>query len=70
MYSPRIREALIPRIYQVARETGVAMTTWVNQVIEAALAIPRQRGGDEAPINPDTGTLEPDRPTRKGGQSP
>ncbi len=40
VYSPRIREALIPRIYEAAREAGVPMTVWVSQVIEGAL---RQR---------------------------
>ena len=37
MYSPKIREDLIPRIYRVAKATGVAMTTWVNDVIEEKL---------------------------------
>lgn len=38
MYSPRIREDLISRIHQAAREAGIAMTTWVNQVVERALS--------------------------------
>jgi hypothetical protein len=37
MYSPKIREDLIPRIYRAAKEAGVAMTTWINQVLERAL---------------------------------
>lgn len=37
MYSPKIREDLIPRIYEAARNAGVAMTKWVNQVLERAL---------------------------------
>jgi hypothetical protein len=37
MYSPKIREDLIPRIYRAAKATGVAMTTWVNSVIEEKL---------------------------------
>ena len=37
MYSPKIREDLIPQIYQAARKAGLAMTKWVNQVIEEAL---------------------------------
>ena len=37
MYSPKIREDLIPKIYQRAKQTGLAMTAWVNQVIERAL---------------------------------
>ena len=38
MYSPKIREDLIPRIHKTATEAGVPMTTWVNQVLERALA--------------------------------
>jgi hypothetical protein len=38
MYSPKIREDLIPRIYQAAKEAGLAMTKWVNQVLEHALS--------------------------------
>jgi len=38
MYSPKIREDLIPRIYRTAKSAKVAMTKWVNQVIERALA--------------------------------
>ena len=37
MYSPKIREDLIPKVYQAAKKTGLAMTTWVNQAIERAL---------------------------------
>ena len=38
MYSPRIREDLIPGIYRAARATGIPMTTWVNQLVEQALS--------------------------------
>ena len=38
MYSPKIREDLIPKIYRAAKSAKVAMTKWVNQVIERALA--------------------------------
>lgn len=38
MYSPRIRDELIPDIYRAARASGIPMTTWVNQVIEQALS--------------------------------
>ncbi len=38
MYSPKIREDLIPKIYRTAKTAKVAMTKWVNQVIERALA--------------------------------
>ena len=37
MYSPKIREDLVPRIYQQAKKSGVKMTVWVNAVIELAL---------------------------------
>lgn len=37
MYSPKIREDLIPKIYRAAKSTKVAMTKWVNRVIEEAL---------------------------------
>ena len=42
MYSPKIREDLIPRIYRAAKGAGVAMTKWVNQVIETALPEPEE----------------------------
>lgn len=47
MYNPKIREDLIPRIYQAAREAGVPMTRWVNHAVETALADPRQTGREE-----------------------
>ena len=37
MYSPKISEMLIPRIYRVAKGSGIPMTKWLNQVIEQAL---------------------------------
>ncbi len=42
MYSPKIREDLIPKIYQVAKAKKVKMTTLVNQILEKVL-----NGGDE-----------------------
>lgn len=38
MYSPKIQDDLIPRIYQVAKRAKMPMTRWVNQVLERALA--------------------------------
>ena len=38
MYSPRIRDDLIPGIYWAAKASGVPMTVWVCQVVEQALA--------------------------------
>ena len=37
MYSPKIREDLLPRVYREAKKAGVKMTVWVNAVIELAL---------------------------------
>jgi hypothetical protein len=42
MYSPKIREDLIPKIYQMAKAKGIKMTTLVNQILEKVL-----NGGDE-----------------------
>ena len=38
MYSPKIHNNLIPRIYQVAKHAKMPMTRWVNQILERALA--------------------------------
>ena len=38
MYSPKIHDDLIPRIYQVAQHAKIPMTQWVNQILERALA--------------------------------
>ena len=38
MYSPKIHDDLIPRIYQVAKRAKMPMTRWVNQILERALA--------------------------------
>ena len=45
MYSPRIRDDLIPRIYAVAKAAGVPMTAWVNRALEKTLE--RVEGGRE-----------------------
>jgi hypothetical protein len=37
MYSPKIGEDLIPRIYREAKKAGVKMTVWVNRLIEEKL---------------------------------
>jgi hypothetical protein len=37
VYSPKIREDLIPKIYREAKKAGVKMTVWVNAVIELSL---------------------------------
>jgi hypothetical protein len=38
MYSPKIREDLIPRIYRAAKEAQLPMTTWINRVVERSLS--------------------------------
>lgn len=37
MYSPRIRDELIPRLYLIAKARGVRMTILVNGIIEKDL---------------------------------
>ena len=37
MYSPRIREDLIPHLYRKAKEKGKPMTKLVNEVLETYL---------------------------------
>jgi hypothetical protein len=37
MYSPKIREDLIPEIYRAAKALGIRMTTFVNQILERVL---------------------------------
>ncbi len=37
MYSPKIREDLIPEIYWAAKALGVRMTTFVNRILEEVL---------------------------------
>lgn len=40
MYSPKIRDDLIPRIYRAAKGAKVPMTRWVSEVLERALCDP------------------------------
>ncbi len=37
MYSPKIKEEFIPRIYRIAKSKGTRMTVLVNEIIERAL---------------------------------
>ncbi len=37
MYSPKIKEDLIPRIYRIAKKKGIPMTTLVDEVLRKAL---------------------------------
>lgn len=47
MYSPKIREDLIPKVYRAAKSAKVAMTKWVNRVIEEALPADAEENGPE-----------------------
>lgn len=37
MYSPKIKEELIPKIYKIAKIRGIRMTTLVNEILAKAL---------------------------------
>lgn len=37
MYSPRINEDLIAKIYKIAKAKGIPMTTLVNQILKKEL---------------------------------
>lgn len=39
MYSPEIREDLIPLVYRAAKSEHVHMTTWVSRAVERELAL-------------------------------
>jgi len=43
MYSPKIREDLIPKLYQVAKGEGVSMAKLVDQIIRNALGNGRNK---------------------------
>jgi len=47
MYSPKIREDLIPRIYRAAKGAKVPMTKWVNEAVEKALPADDEEAGQE-----------------------
>ena len=51
MYSPKIREDLIPKIYQAAKKADVPMTVWVNEAIEEALSNREENEGQGAKEN-------------------
>jgi len=37
MYSPKIKEELIPKIYKIAKIRGIRMTALVNEILGEAL---------------------------------
>jgi hypothetical protein len=69
MYSPRIREDLVRQIYRTAKEKHVAMTTWVNRAIEAALAVKEEGGQATRGIGAGVST-DPSNASSRGGLSP
>jgi hypothetical protein len=64
MYSPRISEDLIPRLYQSAKAKRIPMTALVNRILEKAL-----NGGDglEAREIGPNGKGPPDTEENDGG---
>lgn len=70
MYSPKIREDLIPRIYQAGRAAGVPMTRWVNHAVEIALADPPQIGGEDPQPIGTTETTRLNASPSEGGHRP
>jgi len=44
MYSPKIREDLIPYLYKLSRHTGVPMTKLASQFIEQAISHFKETG--------------------------
>lgn len=44
MYSPKIREDLIPYLYKMARHCGMPMTRLVNQCLEQAISHFKEKG--------------------------
>jgi len=46
MYSPKISEELIPKIFKVAKAERIPMTTLVNRILEEALNGGGQHKGD------------------------
>ncbi len=49
MYSPEIREDLIPYVYRAAKSEKVPMTTWVNRAVERELALREQPQTEDRP---------------------
>lgn len=50
MYSPKIADRLVPRLYRMAKARGQHMTALVAEIIEEYLA--RQPDGGNAPHDP------------------
>ncbi|MEE8074210.1 MAG: hypothetical protein V3T60_01140 [Candidatus Binatia bacterium] len=54
MYSPKIDEELIPRIYRLGRLKKTPMTLLVNEILQRGLSeMEEEEGGNgNAPMNP------------------
>jgi hypothetical protein len=53
MYSPKISEELIPRIYRAAKQERIPMTQWVNDALVRALPVsPDEKRDNEESIHP------------------
>lgn len=46
MYSPKISEELIPKLYRLAKSKGVKMTALVNEIIEKAINETESKDGE------------------------
>ncbi len=47
MYSPRIKEDLVPKLYRIAKEEGLAMTKLVDQILRDGLSRRKNKKGRE-----------------------
>lgn len=57
MYSPKINEKLIPRLYRLRRLKKIPMTRLVNQMISAVLPeLEKEEGLPGAEAEPNDGT--------------
>jgi hypothetical protein len=64
MYSPKIREDLIPRLYRLAKSRKRAMTILVNDLLQKAVdELEASQTPSVCPTPPAAGT----RRTKKGG---
>ncbi len=64
MYSPKIREDLVPRIHHAAKEAKLPMTDWVNQAVEQRL---RETAQPETERKEDSHEYVRDRSNRPAG---
>ena len=67
MYSPKIREDLIPLIHKAAKEAGISMTRWVNRAVEAALIAHWLSGSDETGRTSKRHSVDQSHPKETGG---